>query len=85
MSSATADAGAAGLAQRAPDLADRPVFVAGGRRDPVAPFAEHFAPFVQALRSAGAPFVALEFEGGHNPSEASAAAQSFIERSCFGD
>lgn len=85
MRSATADAGAAGLVQRAPDLADRPVFVAGGRRDPVAPFAEHFAPFVQALRSAGAPFVALEFEGGHNPSEASAAAQSFIERSCFGD
>lgn len=85
MAEASADAGAAGLAQRAPDLADRPVFVAGGRRDPAAPFADHFAPFVQGLRSAGAPFAALEFEGGHNPSEASAAAQSFIERSCFGD
>jgi dipeptidyl aminopeptidase/acylaminoacyl peptidase len=85
MAEASADAEGAGLAQRAPDLADRPVFVAGGRSDPAAPFAEHFAPFVQALRSAGAPFAALEFDGGHNPSEASAAAQSFIERSCFDD
>ena len=38
----------------------------------------------EALRVAKAPFAALEFDGGHNPSEASAAAQSFIERTCFG-
>lgn len=38
----------------------------------------------EALRVAKALFAALEFDGGHNPSEASAAAQSFIERTCFG-
>jgi uncharacterized protein len=83
MTEAVADAAQIGLAQRAPDLADRPVFVAGGRRDPAAPFAQHYAPLVEALRAANAPFAALEFDGGHNPSEASAAARSFIERSCF--
>ena len=65
-------------------LADRPIFVAGGRKDPAAPFADHYAPLVEALRVAKAPFAALEFDGGHNPSEASAAAQGFIERTCFG-
>jgi uncharacterized protein len=83
MDDAISEAAASGLAQRAAELADRPIFVAGGRGDPAAPFTEHFAPLVDALRSAGAPFTALEFDGGHNPSEASVAAQSFIERSCF--
>lgn len=73
------------LVPRAADLADRPIFVAGGRRDPAAPFADHYAPLVNALRLAEAPFAALEFDGGHNPSEASAAAQSFIERTCFSE
>jgi len=83
MAGAVADAERSGLTLRAPDFADRPVFVAGGRRDPAAPFAQHYAPFVEALRKASAPFAALEFDGGHNPSEASAAARSFIERRCF--
>lgn len=83
MTAITRDAATSGLAQRAPDLADRPIFVAGGRKDPAAPFADHYAPLVEALRVAKAPFAALEFDGGHNPSEASAAAQSFIERTCF--
>ncbi|WP_426018378.1 hypothetical protein [Brevundimonas sp. DWR2-3-1b1] len=72
------------MAQRAPDLADRPIFVASGRKRPAAPSANHYAPLVKALRVAKAPFAALKFDGGHNPSEASAAAQSFIERTCFG-
>jgi len=84
MNAITRDAAASRLAQRAPDLADRPIFVAGGRKDPAAPFADHYAPLVEALRVAKAPFAALEFDGGHNPSEASAAAQGFIERTCFG-
>ena len=79
------DAATLGLTQRASALADRPIFVAGGRSDPAAPFAEHYMPFVQALRTANAPFAALEFDGGHNPSEASAAARGFIERTCFSD
>ena len=29
------------------------------------------------------PFTALEFDGGHNPSDAQAAARSFIDRRCF--
>lgn len=74
-----------GLVRRAGDLADRPVFVAGGRSDPAAPFADHYVPLVEALRAAGAPFAALEFDGGHNPSEGSAAALGFIQRSCFAD
>lgn len=65
---------------RAAELADRPIFVAGGCRDPAAPFADHYAPLVDALRVAEAPFAALGCDGGHNPSEASAAAQSFIGR-----
>ena len=83
MNKITAAANTTSLAQRATDLADRPVFVAGGRRDPAAPFADHYVPLVAALRAAKAPFAALEFDGGHSPSEASAAAQSFIERTCF--
>lgn len=83
MNAITGEAGKSGLAQRAADLADRPIFVAGGRRDPAAPFADHYVPLVEALREADAPFSAMEFDGGHNPSEASAAAQSFIERTCF--
>lgn len=79
------DAATLGLTQRAAALADRPIFVAGGRSDPAAPFADHYVPFVQALRTANAPFAALEFDGGHNPSEASAAARGFIERTCFSD
>ncbi|MFN3932656.1 MAG: alpha/beta hydrolase family protein [Brevundimonas sp.] len=85
MNAITAEAATSGLARRAADLADRPIFVAGGRRDPAAPFADHYKPLVDALRAADAPFAALEFDGGHSPSEASAAAQSFIEQSCFGD
>ena len=85
MNSITAEATTSGLARRAPDLADRPVFVAGGRRDAAAPFADHYVPLVEALRTANAPFAALEFDGGHNPSEASSAAQSFIERTCFAE
>ncbi len=85
MAEISADAADAKLVRRAADLKDRPTFVAGGRRDPAAPFAEHYAPLVEALRTAGAPFTALEFDGGHNPSEASAAARSFIERRCFGN
>ncbi|WP_426043913.1 alpha/beta hydrolase family protein [Caulobacter sp. DWR3-1-2] len=85
MNAITLESGTSGLAQRAADLADRPIFVAGGRHDPAAPFADHYVPLVEALRAAKAPFTALEFDGGHNPSEASAAAQSFIERSCFAD
>lgn len=84
MAAAADAADAHRLTGRAADLADRPVFVAGGRRDPAAPFADHYLPLVEALRTANAPFAALEFDGGHNPSEASAAARSFIERSCFG-
>ncbi len=72
-----------GLPAKALDIANRPVFVAGGRQDPAAPFAQHYVPLVAALRGANAPFAALEFEGGHNPSEATAAAISFVERSCF--
>jgi dipeptidyl aminopeptidase/acylaminoacyl peptidase len=83
MGAATNDAAESGLAQRVPEFADRPIFVAGGRSDPAAPFADHYAPLVDALRRAGAPFTAIEFDGGHNPSEVSAAAQSFIERRCF--
>jgi dipeptidyl aminopeptidase/acylaminoacyl peptidase len=83
MDEATSDAMGSGLAQRAPEFADRPIFVAGGRSDPAAPFADHYAPLVDALRRAQAPFTALEFGGGHNPSEVSAAAQSFIQRRCF--
>lgn len=83
MAEAAADASDSGLARRASELAGRPVFVAGGRRDPAAPFAQHYAPLVEALRAADVPFTALEFDGGHNPSEASAAARSFIERRCF--
>lgn len=85
MSEAVADAEQHRLPNRASALSDRPVFVAGGRRDPAAPFADHFAPLVEALRASQAPFSALEFDGGHNPSEASAAARSFIERNCFPD
>ena len=85
MNAITVVSGTSGLAQRAADLADRPIFVAGGRHDPAAPFADHYVPLVEALRAAKAPFTALEFDGGHNPSEASAAAQSFIERTCFAD
>jgi len=83
MSDAIASAEANRLTLRAADLADRPVFVAGGRRDPAAPFADHYLPLVEALRTADAPFAALEFDSGHNPSEASGAAVSFIERNCF--
>lgn len=83
MAEAVVDADRHRLATRASDLAAQPIFVAGGRRDPAAPLAEHYAPLVQALRAANAPFTALEFNGGHNPSEAAAAARSFIERSCF--
>lgn len=83
MSDITGDAEASRLTSRAKDLSDRPVFVAGGRRDPAAPFADHYVPLVSALRAAEAPFAALEFDGGHNPSEASAAAQAFIQRKCF--
>lgn len=85
MTGAIASADANRLTLRAADLADRPLFVAGGRRDPAAPFADHYKPLVEALRAADAPFAALEFDGGHNPSEASAAARGFIERSCFTD
>jgi dipeptidyl aminopeptidase/acylaminoacyl peptidase len=85
MKAITDAAAVSGLTQRAADLADRPIFVAGGRHDPAAPFADHYAPLVEALRQAKVPFSALEFDGGHNPSEASAAAQSFIERTCFAD
>ena len=85
MNAVTAESDTSGLAQRAADLADRPIFVAGGRRDPAAPFADHYVPLVEALRVAKAPFAALEFDGGHNPSEASAAAKSFIERTCFSE
>lgn len=83
MAEAIAGAADSRLAQRAGAFANRPVFVAGGRRDPAAPFSNHYAPLVEALRAAAAPFTALEFDGGHNPSEASAAARSFIERNCF--
>ncbi|MDY6924241.1 MAG: alpha/beta fold hydrolase [Pseudomonadota bacterium] len=83
MNAITAEAATSGLARRAADLADRPIFIAGGRRDPAAPFADHYVPLVEALRTANAPFAALEFDGGHNPSEASSAAQSFVERTCF--
>lgn len=85
MNAIIAESGTSGLAQRAADLADRPVFVAGGRHDPAAPFADHYVPLVEALRVAKAPFAALEFDGGHNPSDASAAARSFIERTCFSE
>ncbi|MGV9009934.1 alpha/beta hydrolase family protein [Brevundimonas sp.] len=85
MSSAVASADSNRLTTRAGDLASRPVFIAGGRQDPAAPFQDHYVPIVNALRSAGAPFAALEFEGGHNPSDAQAAARSFIERNCFPD
>ena len=54
----------------------------GGRRDPAAPFADHYVPLVEALRTANVPFTALEFDGGHNPSDAQAAARSFIDRRC---
>lgn len=83
MDDATRDAAGSGLAQRATEFADRPIFVAGGRSDPAAPFADHYVPLVDALRRAQAPFTAIEFDGGHNPSEVSAAAQSFIQRRCF--
>lgn len=83
MADAVGEASTFGLVQRVGELSDRPIFVAGGRRDPAAPFADHYTPLVAALRDAGAPLMALEFDGGHNPSEASAAAQSFIERTCF--
>lgn len=69
----------------AKDFSDRPVFVAGGRQDPAAPFAEHYVPLVEALRVAEVPFTAIEFQGGHNPSEATAAAISFVERTCFAE
>jgi dipeptidyl aminopeptidase/acylaminoacyl peptidase len=85
MNAITAGADAFRLVPRAADLADRPIFIAGGRRDPAAPFADHYAPLVEALRAAKAPFAALEFDGGHNPSEASGAAKSFIERTCFSE
>lgn len=85
MNAITVGAEASKLVLRATDLADRPIFVAGGRRDPAAPFADHYVPLVDALRAAKAPFAALEFDGGHNPSEASAAAKSFIERTCFSE
>lgn len=83
MSSAVALADSNRLTKRAGDLARSPVFIAGGRQDPAAPFQDHYVPIVNALRSAGSPFTALEFEGGHNPSNAQAAARSFIERTCF--
>jgi pimeloyl-ACP methyl ester carboxylesterase len=83
MSDAARDAATSGLAQKAAEFADRPIFVAGGRSDPAAPFADHYVPLVEALRRAQAPFTAIEFDGGHNPSEVSAAAESFIERRCF--
>lgn len=83
MKAISRDAEDAKLTRRVPELAYRPIFIAGGRRDPAAPFADHYAPLVEALRLAKAPFVALEFDGGHNPSEASAAARGFIERTCF--
>jgi dipeptidyl aminopeptidase/acylaminoacyl peptidase len=85
MLSAVASADSNRLTTRANALADRPVFIAGGRRDPAAPFQDHYLPLVDSLRSAGVPFAALEFDGGHNPSEAQAAARSFIERTCFSD
>jgi dipeptidyl aminopeptidase/acylaminoacyl peptidase len=83
MDDATNVAADSNLAQTAAEFADRPIFVAGGRADPAAPFADHYVPLVDALRRAGALFTAIEFDGGHNPSEVSAAAQSFIERRCF--
>ena len=73
------------LRSRVAAFAGRPIFVAGGRQDPVAPYAEHYAPLVDALRTGGASFSALEFQGGHNPGEATAAAVSFVERSCFSE
>lgn len=83
MSQAAAAADGNRLTLKAPALAGRPVFVAGGRRDPAAPFADHYVPLVDALRKANVPFAALEFDGGHNPSDAQAAARSFIGRRCF--
>lgn len=82
------DAAVAGRAEfsltaLATDFRDRPVFVAGGRQDPAAPFDQHYRPLVEALRAAEVPFTAVEFQGGHNPSEATAAAIGFVERSCF--
>lgn len=85
MSSAVSSADGNRLTTQVSALANRPIFIAGGRHDPAAPFQDHYVPIVNALRSAGAPFAALEFEGGHNPSDAQAAARSFIERSCFPD
>ena len=83
MDAITADAASSRLVLRAGDFSGRPIFVAGGRKDPAAPFTDHYAPLVEALRAADAPFAAMEFDGGHNPSEASAAARSFVERTCF--
>ena len=83
MSGAEASADGNRLTSKAAALAGRPVFVAGGRRDPAAPFADHYVPLVEALRTANVPFTALEFDGGHNPSDAQAAARSFIDRRCF--
>jgi len=85
MSQGIAAAAGNRLTLTAPDLTGRPVFVAGGRQDPAAPFADHYVPLVDALRTAKVAFTALEFHGGHNPSEASAAARSFIVRRCFAD
>lgn len=83
MQASIAGAEEARFSPKAAALADRPVFVAGGRSDPAAPFTDHYGPLVAALRAAEVPFAALEFPGGHNPNEAKAAAVSFIERSCF--
>lgn len=73
------------LPAQASYIAKRPVFVAGGRQDPAAPYVEHYLPLLEALRAADALYSALEFQGGHNPSEATAAAISFVERSCFAE
>ena len=73
------------LSALAKDFSGRPVFVAGGRQDPATPFTQHYVPLVEALRVAEVPFTAIEFQGGHNPSEATAAAVSFVERSCFAE
>lgn len=83
MNAITLGADAFRLTARAADFTDRPIFIAGGRRDQAAPFGDHYVPLVNALRAAKAPFAALEFDGGHNPSEASAAAKGFVERTCF--
>jgi len=74
-----------GLRASATAFAGRPVFLSGGSKDDVTPFAEHYLPLSQALRDAGARLTAIELPMGHESSSVdSAALVAWVEANCGG-